>query len=185
MFHYRLSFINHSQVRDGSVFLSAVIDDKAFKRIKGYLDYAKEGNDGAKVGGEIDFSLAYWLWTRMRDDRKCCDYWLWSMIYLFYHFILRWSRKNFLLDLAKFRFFSDYYDYKWVIVINLRLILQILLGGGCDDSKGYYIEPTLIEVTDPKSKLITEVRRLSCVYDFFFLPRHRKGSGLFSRCFWY
>ena len=59
MFHYRLSFINHSQVRDGSVFLSAVIDDKAFKRIKGYLDYAKEGNDGAKVGGEIDFSLAY------------------------------------------------------------------------------------------------------------------------------
>ncbi|CAJ0948187.1 unnamed protein product, partial [Mesorhabditis belari] len=67
-------------VRDGSIFLSAVIDDKAFARNKSYIDYAKTGQDGAKI----------------------------------------------------------------------------VLGGKCDDSKGYYIEPTLITVTNPKSKLLTE-----------------------------
>ena len=33
---------------------------------------------------------------------------------------------------------------------------KVVLGGGADDSKGYFIEPTLITVTDPKSKLICE-----------------------------
>ena len=26
---------------------------------------------------------------------------------------------------------------------------RIIAGGGCDDSKGYFIEPTVIEATDP------------------------------------
>ena len=60
--------------------MSAVIDDKAFARIKSYIDYANSGKDGAKV----------------------------------------------------------------------------ILGGKYDDSKGYFVQPTLIQVTDPKSKLITE-----------------------------
>ncbi|CAB3404531.1 unnamed protein product [Caenorhabditis bovis] len=72
--------IKLGDVRDGSIFLSAVIDDKAFTRIKAYIDYAKTGADGAKI----------------------------------------------------------------------------VLGGGCDDSKGYFIEPTLITVTNPNSKLLTE-----------------------------
>lgn len=67
-------------VRDGSIFLSAVIDDKAFDRIKSYIDYASSGKDGAKI----------------------------------------------------------------------------ILGGKYDNSKGYFVQPTLIQVTDPKSKLITE-----------------------------
>jgi 1-pyrroline-5-carboxylate dehydrogenase len=34
--------------------------------------------------------------------------------------------------------------------------LEILSGGGCDDSKGFYIEPTLVEAKDPRSKLMVE-----------------------------
>jgi len=33
---------------------------------------------------------------------------------------------------------------------------EILCGGKCDDSKGYFIEPTVILSKDPKSKLMTE-----------------------------
>ena len=32
----------------------------------------------------------------------------------------------------------------------------MIFGGTYDDSKGYFIQPTLIQVTDPNSKLITE-----------------------------
>lgn len=72
--------IKLGDVREGSIFLSAVIDKRSFDNIKGYIEYAKRGSDGAKI----------------------------------------------------------------------------LLGGKCDDSKGYFIEPTLIEVTNVKSKLINE-----------------------------
>ena len=34
--------------------------------------------------------------------------------------------------------------------------LEILIGGGCDDSKGFYVEPTLVESKDPRSKLMVE-----------------------------
>lgn len=33
---------------------------------------------------------------------------------------------------------------------------KVLGGGVCDDSKGYFIEPTIIQVTDPLDKLMTE-----------------------------
>ncbi|CAJ0573166.1 unnamed protein product, partial [Mesorhabditis spiculigera] len=72
--------IKLGDVRDGSVFMSAVIDDKSFARNKSYVDFAKSGGNGAKV----------------------------------------------------------------------------ILGGNCDDSKGYFIEPTLIQVESPKNKLIQE-----------------------------
>ena len=34
--------------------------------------------------------------------------------------------------------------------------MEILVGGGCDDSKGYFVEPTVVQSTDPKSKLMVE-----------------------------
>lgn len=66
-------------VTDFSSFTSAVIDDKAFNRIKSYIDHAK-------------------------------------------------NSKN----------------------------LEIIAGGKCDDSKGYFIEPTIVHSTDPLDKIMTE-----------------------------
>jgi 1-pyrroline-5-carboxylate dehydrogenase len=34
--------------------------------------------------------------------------------------------------------------------------LEIVCGGGCDDSTGYFIEPTVVSSANPKSKLMTE-----------------------------
>ncbi len=34
--------------------------------------------------------------------------------------------------------------------------MEIIVGGGCDDSKGYFIEPTVVVSKDPKSKLMAE-----------------------------
>lgn len=34
--------------------------------------------------------------------------------------------------------------------------LEILGGGGYDDSKGYFIEPTIVETKDPLDKIMTE-----------------------------
>ncbi|KAE9416835.1 hypothetical protein Angca_004028 [Angiostrongylus cantonensis] len=72
--------IKLGDVRDGTIFFSAVIDKKSFNNIKGYIEYAKRGGDGAKI----------------------------------------------------------------------------LLGGNCDDSKGYFIDATLIQVTNLRSRLISE-----------------------------
>jgi 1-pyrroline-5-carboxylate dehydrogenase len=34
--------------------------------------------------------------------------------------------------------------------------LDVLCGGTCDDSEGYYIQPTVVETRDPRSKLMSE-----------------------------
>ncbi len=34
--------------------------------------------------------------------------------------------------------------------------MEIIIGGGCDDSKGYFVEPTVVVSKDPKSKLMVE-----------------------------
>jgi 1-pyrroline-5-carboxylate dehydrogenase len=34
--------------------------------------------------------------------------------------------------------------------------MEVLCGGGCDDSKGYFIEPTVVLSKEPKSKLMVE-----------------------------
>jgi 1-pyrroline-5-carboxylate dehydrogenase len=34
--------------------------------------------------------------------------------------------------------------------------MEIIAGGGCDDSKGYFVEPTVVVSKDPKSKLMEE-----------------------------
>ncbi len=41
--------------------------------------------------------------------------------------------------------------------------LKVLAGGNCDNSKGYYIEPTIIQSTDPKDKIMAEVSNHVCV----------------------
>ncbi|XP_067659299.1 delta-1-pyrroline-5-carboxylate dehydrogenase, mitochondrial-like [Haliotis asinina] len=74
----------HKQIIMGSPlekesFVTAVIDDKAFARIKGYLDHAK-------------------------------------------------SSPN----------------------------LKVVAGGNCDDSKGYFVEPTIVESSDPEDKIMNE-----------------------------
>lgn len=66
-------------VRNFAAFTSAVIDDKAFNRIKSYIDYAK-------------------------------------------------SSPN----------------------------LEIIAGGKCDNKKGYFIEPTIVQAKDPQDKIMTE-----------------------------
>jgi 1-pyrroline-5-carboxylate dehydrogenase len=33
---------------------------------------------------------------------------------------------------------------------------EVLIGGGCDDSKGYFVEPTVIVTTDPQFKTLRE-----------------------------
>ncbi|KAG5682260.1 hypothetical protein PVAND_011624 [Polypedilum vanderplanki] len=66
-------------VTDFSTFMGAVIDEKAFNRIKSYIDYAKSSNN-----------------------------------------------------------------------------LEIIGGGGYDNSKGYFIEPTIVQTKDPKDKIMIE-----------------------------
>uniref|UniRef100_A0A8C2D3J7 Multifunctional fusion protein n=1 Tax=Cyprinus carpio TaxID=7962 RepID=A0A8C2D3J7_CYPCA len=66
-------------VEDFSTFFSAVIDDKSFSRIKGWLEHAKTSPH-----------------------------------------------------------------------------LKIIAGGHCDDKKGYFVEPTIIETTDPQEKIMNE-----------------------------
>jgi len=34
--------------------------------------------------------------------------------------------------------------------------MEILIGGGCDSSRGYFVEPTVVQTRDPKSKLMVE-----------------------------
>ncbi len=34
--------------------------------------------------------------------------------------------------------------------------LEVLVGGGCDDSRGFFIEPTVVESQNPRSKLMVE-----------------------------
>ncbi|MHC4462457.1 MAG: L-glutamate gamma-semialdehyde dehydrogenase [Planctomycetota bacterium] len=71
--------IKMGDVIDFKTFMGAIIDEKAFKTIKGYIEYAKSSTD-----------------------------------------------------------------------------LEIIIGGGCDDTTGYFIEPTVVVSKDPKSKLMVE-----------------------------
>lgn len=68
-----------SDVRNFDSFASAVIDDKAFERIKSYIDHAKSSNN-----------------------------------------------------------------------------LELIAGGKCDNSKGYFIEPTIVQTKDPQDKIMKE-----------------------------
>jgi 1-pyrroline-5-carboxylate dehydrogenase len=55
------------------------------------------------------------------------------------------------IDRNSFNRIRSYIDYA-----RSSSSTKILVGGKCDDSIGFYIQPTLIETTDPKNKLMSE-----------------------------
>jgi len=58
---------------------------------------------------------------------------------------------NAVIDKNSFRTISEYID-----LARGDPNLKILCGGGCDDSTGYFIEPTVVESKDPRSRLMCE-----------------------------
>jgi 1-pyrroline-5-carboxylate dehydrogenase len=62
--------------------------------------------------------------------------------------------KNFMgavIDKNSFNTISEYIEYA-----KNSPDMDIIIGGGCDDSVGYFIEPTIVVSKDPKSKLMVE-----------------------------
>lgn len=55
------------------------------------------------------------------------------------------------IDKSAFNTIKEYIDYA-----KESDDAEVICGGGCDDSKGYFIEPTIILTTDPKFKSIQE-----------------------------
>ena len=55
------------------------------------------------------------------------------------------------IDKASFDKISGYIDFA-----QSSADMEIIVGGGCDDSTGYFIEPTVVVSNDPKSKLMAE-----------------------------
>ncbi|KAA0259218.1 L-glutamate gamma-semialdehyde dehydrogenase [Deferribacter autotrophicus] len=58
---------------------------------------------------------------------------------------------NAVIDEAAFENIKSYIDYA-----KESNEAEIIVGGGCDKSVGYFIEPTLVETTNPKFKLMEE-----------------------------
>ncbi len=55
------------------------------------------------------------------------------------------------IDAKAFETISGYIEYA-----KNSPDMEIIVGGGCDDSTGYFIEPTVVVSKDPKSKLMAE-----------------------------
>ena len=55
------------------------------------------------------------------------------------------------IDANAFKNISGYLDYA-----KENADLEILVGGDCDDSEGYFVKPTIVVSKDPKSKLMVE-----------------------------
>ena len=47
---------------------------------------------------------------------------------------------------------------KWLDHARSSADLTVIAGGNCDDRKGYFVEPTIIQVKDPRDPLMNEVR---------------------------
>lgn len=58
---------------------------------------------------------------------------------------------NAVIDKASFDRISEYLEFA-----RQAPDLDILCGGTCDDSEGYFVQPTMVESKDPKSKLMCE-----------------------------
>jgi 1-pyrroline-5-carboxylate dehydrogenase len=56
-----------------------------------------------------------------------------------------------IIDEKAFETISGYIEYA-----RNSTDMEIIIGGGCDDSTGYFIEPTVVVSKDPKSKLMAE-----------------------------
>ncbi|OGD25181.1 MAG: 1-pyrroline-5-carboxylate dehydrogenase [Candidatus Aminicenantes bacterium RBG_13_63_10] len=55
------------------------------------------------------------------------------------------------IDKGAYQSISEYIDYA-----KKSSEAKIVSGGGCDDKTGYFIEPTVVEVTNPRHKLMEE-----------------------------
>ncbi len=55
------------------------------------------------------------------------------------------------IDANSFATIKEYIEYA-----RSSADMDIIVGGGCDDSKGYFIEPTIVVSKEPKSKLMAE-----------------------------
>ena len=55
------------------------------------------------------------------------------------------------IDKASFDKISGYIDFA-----QSSADMDVIVGGGCDDSNGYFVEPTVVVSKDPKSKLMAE-----------------------------
>ena len=55
------------------------------------------------------------------------------------------------IDEGAFKTIKGYIEYA-----RSSADLEIIIGGGCDDTAGYFIEPTVVVSKDPKSKLMVE-----------------------------
>jgi 1-pyrroline-5-carboxylate dehydrogenase len=56
------------------------------------------------------------------------------------------------IDAGAYRDIKAYIDY----AKEHKDVAEIIAGGNCDDSKGYFIDPTVVVTSDPKFKLIRE-----------------------------
>ncbi|XP_008319485.1 delta-1-pyrroline-5-carboxylate dehydrogenase, mitochondrial [Cynoglossus semilaevis] len=45
---------------------------------------------------------------------------------------------------------------KWLDHARTSSSLKVIAGGNCDDSKGYYVEPTIVETSDPQDAIMKE-----------------------------
>lgn len=48
---------------------------------------------------------------------------------------------------------------KWLDHAKSSPNLTVIAGGNCDNSKGYFVEPTIIETKDPQDTIMNEVWR--------------------------
>jgi 1-pyrroline-5-carboxylate dehydrogenase len=55
------------------------------------------------------------------------------------------------IDAKAYKTITEYVD-----IARSSKDMEIIAGGGYDDSKGYFVEPTVVVTTDPKSKLMEE-----------------------------
>jgi len=55
------------------------------------------------------------------------------------------------IDAKSFETISGYIEYA-----KNSTDMEIIIGGGCDDSTGYFVEPTVVVTRDPKCKLMVE-----------------------------
>ncbi len=62
--------------------------------------------------------------------------------------------RNFMTAVIDRNAFHDHKGY--IDYARSRPEYTLLSGGGCDDSVGYFIQPTVVETTDPKGKLMEE-----------------------------
>lgn len=46
---------------------------------------------------------------------------------------------------------------KWLERAKSTPSLKVLAGGNCDDTKGYFVEPTIVQTTDPQDAIMNEV----------------------------